>query len=101
MTAPAVRPANLTLCAARDETAAGRRSTGPKEAQVEFLLVNFREERDVLIDGEVAGLANQLIALAPGTVTVSLIAPLDFSPAEHTVTLRRTSPLAPFEVDFA
>ena len=39
---------------------------------MEFLLVVFGTERDVLIDGVPAGITNHLITLAPGTYTVSL-----------------------------
>ena len=67
---------------------------------MEYLLVNFYEERDVMLDGEIGGLANHLITLARGRVTVSLGSPADFSPRETTVMIRGTSPLAPLEVDF-
>jgi len=67
---------------------------------MEYLLVNFRDERDVVLDGEVGGLTNHLIALSPGTVTISLGEPFDFLPTELTVVVKGTSVLAPFEVTF-
>jgi hypothetical protein len=67
---------------------------------MEYLLVNFHEERDIMLDGEIGGLANHLITLARGLVTVSLAPPRNFSPRETTVMVRGTSPLAPMEVDF-
>lgn len=68
---------------------------------MEYLLVTFREERDVVIDGVAAGLTNHLVALAPGTYTISLAGKLDFSPQERTVVVQGTSPLDPQEVLFA
>ena len=68
---------------------------------MEFLLVTFFQERDVIIDDVVAGLTNHLITLAPGTYTISLAGPLDFTPEESTVIVQHTAPLEPKEVVFA
>jgi hypothetical protein len=72
---------------------------------MEFLLVIFRSEhdvleREVLIDGVVAGLTHHLITLAPGSYTISLDGPRDFTPAEIDVVVDGTSPLAPMRVLF-
>ena len=67
---------------------------------MEFVVVNFATERDVLIDGVLAGLTNHLITLAPGTYTFSLDGRRNFRPRERTVVVEGTSPLTPQEVDF-
>jgi len=66
---------------------------------MEFLLVSFTAEREVLIDEVPAGLTNHLITLAPGSYTVSL-AGRGFSPREQDVVVEGTSPLDPKEVAF-
>jgi len=67
---------------------------------MEFLLVTFRSDRDVVIEGEVAGLTNQLITLGPGTYTIWLAPPTDYTPLRRRVVVRDTSPLEPEEVVF-
>ncbi len=67
---------------------------------MEFLLVVYVAERDVLIDGVAAGITNHLITLAPGTYTVSLDGDSDFSPLEQDVLVTDTSPLKPMKVAF-
>jgi hypothetical protein len=68
---------------------------------MEYLLVTYPDDRDVMIDSVVAGLTNQLIALAAGTYTVSLAPPRNFSPRTQTVVVEDTAPLEPLEVVFA
>jgi len=68
---------------------------------MEYLLVTHPTERDVLIDGVMAGLTNHLITLAAGTYLVSLAPPHDFSPPQIRVEVEDTSPLDPKEVAFA
>jgi hypothetical protein len=68
---------------------------------MEFLLVTFPHERDVLIDGVAAGLTNHLITLGGGVFLVSLAPPADFLPSEVEVAVHDTSPLEPVEVVFA
>jgi hypothetical protein len=67
---------------------------------MEFLLVSFAAERDVLIDDVPAGLTNHLITLAPGSYTISLSG-RDFQPREQDVVVEGTSPLDPMEIAFA
>jgi hypothetical protein len=67
---------------------------------MEFMLVTYPQERDVLIDGVAAGITNQLITLEAGTYTVSLEGPADFFPGEQTVVVVDTAPLDPLEVVF-
>jgi hypothetical protein len=68
---------------------------------MEFLLVVYGTERDVLIDGVAAGITNHLITLAPGTYTVSLDGAGDFKPIEQDVLVTGSSPLRPMKVEFA
>jgi hypothetical protein len=67
---------------------------------MEFLLVIYPWEREVLIDGVAAGLTNHLITLAAGTYVVALCPPVDFFPDEQEVVVADTSPLDPYEVVF-
>jgi len=67
---------------------------------MEFLLVSFPSEREVLIDEVPAGLTNHLITLAPGSYTISL-AGRGFRPREQDVIVEGTSPLDPKEIAFA
>ena len=68
---------------------------------MEFLLVVYGTDRDVLIDGVPAGITNHLITLAPGTYTVSLDGDGNFKPAEQDVLVVGSSPLKPMKVEFA
>jgi len=67
---------------------------------MEFLLVVYGTERDVLIDGVAAGITNHLITLAPGTYTISLDGDGDFEPTEQDVLVTGSSPLRPMKVEF-
>ena len=68
---------------------------------MEFLLVVFGTERDVLIDGVAAGLTDHLITLAPGTYTVSLDGDGTFTPDEQEILVTDcSSPLRPMKVEF-
>jgi hypothetical protein len=67
---------------------------------MEFLLVVYDSERDVLIDGVAAGITNHLITLAPGTYTVSLDGDSDFKPTEQDILVTGSSPLRPKKVQF-
>ena len=67
---------------------------------MEFVLVTYAHDRDVLVDGVAAGLTNHLMAMAPGTYTFALAGPRDFSPAAYTIAVEGTSPLDPLELAF-
>jgi hypothetical protein len=69
---------------------------------MEYLLVNFPEDRGVVIDREKQGCTNEIIELEAGTHKVSLKSPpRDFRPGQRKVTLTGTSALTPREVRFA
>jgi hypothetical protein len=67
---------------------------------MEFLLVVYGTERDVLIDGVPAGITNHLITLAPGTYLVSLDGDGNFTPIEQEILVAGSSPLRPMKVEF-
>jgi hypothetical protein len=67
---------------------------------MEFLLVRFFEDRDVILDGELGGIANHLITLSAGSVTISLDPSDDVTPREITVSVTGTTPLRPRRVTF-
>jgi hypothetical protein len=69
---------------------------------MEYLKVNFREARRVLIDGKSSNQTNVVIEKEAGTYTVSLVPPPDFKPTEIKVALDpgTTGPLSPKEVSF-
>lgn len=69
---------------------------------MEYLLVNFPQDRGVVIDEEEQGRTNETIELEAGTHTVTLTSPPNnFRPKQRKVTLTGTSALTPKEVSFA
>jgi hypothetical protein len=74
-----------------------------KEAQImEYLLVHFPDDRNVLIDNNVQGRTNETIELEAGTHVISLKSPpQDFRPRQKKIILAETSALTPREVSFA
>jgi hypothetical protein len=69
---------------------------------MEYLLVTFPEDREVLIDQEVQGRTNETIEVEKGTHSISLkTPPADFRPRQKKIQLAQTSPLTPQEVTFA
>jgi hypothetical protein len=70
--------------------------------KMEYLLVNYPEDREVLIDAVVQGRTNETIEVEKGTHVISLKSPpQDFKPKKKKITLAGTSALAPQEVTFA
>jgi hypothetical protein len=69
---------------------------------MEYLLVNFPDDREVLIDTIVQGRTNETIEVEKGTHIISLKSPPhNFQPKQKKITLAGTSPLTPQEVTFA
>lgn len=67
----------------------------------EFLVVNFDEDRGVIIDGAPGEWrTNQVLQLQAGTYFVTLEPPPNFTPPEIKVVLRHTTVLAPKEITF-
>ncbi len=69
---------------------------------MEYLLVNYPEDREVLIDSILQGRTNETIELEKGTHSISLKSPpRNFRPNQKKITLAGTSALTPQEVTFA
>lgn len=66
----------------------------------EFLLVNFPQSRQLLINRIRQGWTNMVVRLEAGTYEVALAGRRDFSPDSQTVTLRFTAPAQPAELTF-
>lgn len=68
---------------------------------MEFLLVRFEDDRELIIDGDTQGRTNIAIELEKGTHIISLKSPpLDFRPQEIKIVLENTTALSPMEVRF-
>lgn len=65
---------------------------------MEYLLVKFREKRDVFIDGNKRGSTNEVIELEAGTYTITLSP--GYTPDKQDVSLQKTAELAPKVVQF-
>lgn len=66
----------------------------------EFLLVNFPESRQLVINDIQQAWTNRVVRLEAGTYDVALAGRRNFSPALQTVTLRHTAPTNPQEITF-
>jgi hypothetical protein len=66
----------------------------------EFLLVNFRESRQLLINRIQQGWTNIPVRLEAGTYEIGLAGNRNFSPDSQKVTLRHTAPMQPAELTF-
>ena len=67
---------------------------------MEYLLVQFPEKREVVVDGNVTGFTNTTLRLTAGHHVVSLAPPADFTPAQIAVALKGTSTSDPSVVHF-
>ncbi len=67
---------------------------------MEFLYVQFDENREVRVDDARRGKTNIVIELEAGEYDVTLGPPFDFSPAMQTVILTNTAALAPYRIVF-
>lgn len=69
---------------------------------MEYLLVNFPDDKEVLIDANLQGRTNETIEVEKGTHIISLKSPpQNFRPKQKKIVLAETSPLTPQEVTFA
>ena len=69
---------------------------------MEYLLVNFPDDREVLIDAIIQGRTNETIEVEKGTHSISLKSPpQNFKPTQKKIILAGTSALTPQEVTFA
>lgn len=67
---------------------------------MEYLLVEFPEQRGTIVDGIREGMTNQVLELESGNHRVTLEGPPDFTPGNYDFILRRTSELCPRVVRF-
>ena len=67
---------------------------------VEYLLVVYKEDRDVLADGDRVGITNHTILLAPDEYTITLSGD-GYKPASADVVLAGTSIMRPKVVVFS
>lgn len=66
----------------------------------EYVRVNFREEREVIIDEEPNGKTNVVLRVETGTHIFTLGGAKDFEPESITRTIRDTNPIEPEDIDF-
>lgn len=67
----------------------------------EYILVEFDEIREVIIDGVASGSnTGDVIELEPGTHTISLAGLKNFAPTKQDVIPSGTSPIQPLRVNF-
>lgn len=68
----------------------------------EFILVEFEEVREVVIDTHASGYdSGDVIELVPGTHSISLAGSKNYTPAEQDVSPSGTSPIQPLIVHFS
>ena len=67
---------------------------------MEYAIIKFRENRTVLIDGEESGSTNETLTVDEGEHTFSLTGPLNYTPTEQTVNIKKTTEINPKEVVF-
>jgi hypothetical protein len=67
---------------------------------MEYLIVNFREDRQVVVDDHFLGSTNQVIELEEGKHRISLAAPYDYQPHEWRIVLVNSTVVQPYEVNF-
>jgi hypothetical protein len=67
---------------------------------MEYLLVKFREGRQVVVDDHFLGSTNQVIEIEEGKHSISLAAPYDFKPHEWHIVLANSTVVQPIEIEF-
>lgn len=66
----------------------------------EYVRINFTEDREVFIDGELSGRTNVILRVGTGTHIFSLGEPVDYSPESVTRQIVNTSSIKPIDIDF-
>ena len=66
----------------------------------EFVVVEFAEDRAVLVDGQLCGRTNELLVVEGGQHTISLDGPANVKPPEWDGVVENTDALKPLEVCF-
>ncbi len=76
-------------------------NTTEETMSIQFLLVNYSEDRTVLADGQSVGVTNHTIMLPSDEYTISLAGAKDYSPDSQDVALTGTSVMKPRVVLFS
>ncbi len=67
---------------------------------MEYLLVKFREDRQVVVDDHFLGCTNQVLEIEEGKHSISLAAPYNFKPHEWQIVLVNSTVVKPLEIEF-
>jgi hypothetical protein len=67
---------------------------------MEYIVVRFRDPRDVLIDGTPMGKTGETLRVEAGIHTIDLGDPRDYNPNEYSLDVQGTASLDPLEVRF-
>ena len=68
---------------------------------MEYLIVEYPTSRRVVIDGEELGRTDlHFFEIEAGRHVVTLTAPLNFKPPQHTIVLKNTNPISPRRIRF-
>ena len=67
---------------------------------MEYVIVEFNEERDALIDGQIAGKTNQTLMVEEGHHVFDLGDPRDYSPESQEIAVENTTSINPLRVIF-
>jgi hypothetical protein len=77
-----------------------RRPTEERTMSVEYLLVTYKDHRDVLADGDPVGVTNNTIMLQPNEYIITLSGD-GYDPRSHAVVVAGTSIAQPKKVVFS
>lgn len=67
---------------------------------MQYLIVKFREDREVVVDGHLLGVTNRVIELEAGLHIISLAEPYDFNPDKYEIPVTNSTVVNPVEVEF-
>lgn len=67
---------------------------------MEYVIVTYPADREVLLDGQPAGRTNRTLLCGAGHHRFTLGDPQDFTPAERECDIQGTTPLSPQPVAF-
>ncbi len=68
---------------------------------MEYVVVQYPEERDVHMDGQIAGRTNKTLMVEQGHHVFDLGKPDDYEPASQEVAVQNTTALSPHIVPFS
>ncbi len=67
---------------------------------VEYVIVRFPQRRAVFVDDYESGVTDKKFRVGPGTHTINLGEPRDYTPKWRRPTVVHTTPLRPMEIVF-